>query len=401
MDIYLYTAQEIFTQKKVKGEMVGVDEESVYDHLVAQNLYPQSIKRKTFFNQEIHCLEPRVKLEDLTLFFKQYGAMVEAGISMIQSLEVCISQCQHKTLRRHLVQCCEKVKNGERLSQALREAAIIPELLICLMECGEETGNLVEVLKRGTIYLENQIKTRKKIKSALAYPMLILCLVSIVLGILMIQVVPSYMDLLQDTGANVPLPTQVVVVMSHWLSHYWRLLLGIVVTTLLIWKKIKKLTKIRIYIHKWGLIIPVVGNLIKKDLSTRFADTLSMLLAAGMPILPALEMTKKVMNHSVAEAEIEEAILGLQQGINLQDALSLSEIYPPILLSMIGIGQESGKLDEMLRKMAGYYRQELEENITWVTMFIEPIMMIVVGLLVGGVMAAVILPTFSAATAAI
>ena len=401
MDIYLYTAQEIFTQKKIKGEMVGESKEKIYNQLVEKNLYPYTIQKKTILNRSIHLFKTPIKMEEICFFCRQFAAMLQAGIGMMEALEICIKQSQHKAFRQHLQHIQEKVGGGKTLSQALEEEKIFPEILVRLVGCGEQSGNLDKVMKRALECLENQLKIRKKIKKALAYPMLVMGLVSIVLAILMIRVIPAYMHLLQDTGATIPLPTKIVMDVSNFLRIKWKLLLGSVTSGLLCWNTIKKKLPVRKKLHHLYLKLPIVEKIIRQNLTACFASTMSMLIQSGIPILSAMKMTKEVMNYQVAEVEIQEAIVCLQQGNSLVSALSGSKIYPPILLSMIGIGEESGKLDEMLEKMGEYFRQEVEGEMEWLTILIEPIMMIIVGIIVGGVMAAVILPTFAAVTATI
>ena len=401
MDIYLYTARDLLTQKKVKGEMKGESEEDIYDHLVDKNLYPQVIKKKTILNTEIRLLKSKIKLNDINFFCKQLATMVQAGVSVTEALKMCASQSSNKVLNSHIAKVYEKVKAGKALSQAVEEEIIFPPILVHLIACGERSGNLDEVMRQAVVYFENQLGIRKKVKKALTYPLIVLCLVAIVLVILMIKVVPTYMSLLDDTGAQIPLPTQIVVGISNFLIAKWQMLLIAIISSVIGVRYLKKISHIKKTIEEWYLRCPLLGKLIKQNLTATFATTMAMLIQSGIPVVQAMDITKKVMNHTKAEEEMEDAIMRLKQGETLVRALSQSEIFPLLLFNMISVGEASGSLGEVLMKMGVYFRGEVERIVDQLITLIEPAMMIIVALAVGGVMAAIILPTFSAATAAI
>lgn len=401
MDIYLYVARELPSQKKIKGEMKGEDEEDIYNHLVSRNLYPEKIIKKNFLNTDILLLDKKIKISDISFFCKQLETMLQAGISLSKALELCINQSSSKIFVKHLKQIYEKVNTGHSLSKAIEEERIFPLFLVHLIACGEQSGKLDQVMRQAVGYLENQMIVRKKIKKAATYPSMVLGLVGIVLGILMVKVVPSYMTLLNDTGAPIPLPTKIVIQLSDFLRVKWPLLIAVLLSGYIVLRQMLKIPCVNRQIAKWSLKCPLVGKLIKQNLTATFTMTLSMLLQSGISIIPALEITKKVMNHSIAEEELDEAIRQLKQGATLIDTLSCSQIFPELLLNMIHIGQESGELEEVLAKMGTYFRGEVESLVDQLILLIEPTMMIIVAIAVGGIMASIILPTFSAATSAI
>lgn len=400
MDIYLYTARDLFTQKKTKGEIAGENEEVVRQLLADKNLYPEKVKKKNILNSEITLFNPRVKLTDITFFCKQFAAMIQAGISVAKGLEICAKQTSNKTLRTHLEHIHEAINGGKTLSQAVEEEKIFPNLLVNLIVCGESSGNLDEVMKRAVAYFDNQLGIHKKIKKALAYPMLVMCLVVVVVIILMTKVIPAYMGLLKETGAEVPLPTQIVIAISNFFVTKWPVMLCLMIVLGLGMLNIKKIPRVRRLLDRLTLKIPLFGTLAKKSLSATFSSTMAMLVQSGIPILQALEMTKQVMDNAVAKEEMDEVMVGLRQGNNLSTALSTTIIYPAILLSMISIGEESGTLDEMLVKISAYFKEEVDGMVENLTMLIEPALIIVIAIVIGGIMAAIILPTFVAATAA-
>lgn len=400
MDTYLYVARDLLTQNKVKGEIEGENEEKVRKVLMDKNLYPQSIKRKNALNSDLSLFKQKIKLSDINFFCKQLAAMIQAGISIAKGIEICGQQCTNKTLKAHLENIHEAVSGGKTFSQAAEDEKIFPSILVSLIESGEASGNLDEVMRRSVEHFDNQLGIQKKIKKALTYPVVVLCMVVVVVIILMIKVVPAFLGLLRDTGAPIPLPTKIVIAISNFCVNYWQILLLIIVVITLAIMNMKKVDSIRRGLDRLSLRLPIFGELNKKSLSSTFSSTMSMLVESGIPMLQAMEITKRVMGNAVAEEEMNQAIEILKQGNSLLDAIRGSTIFPPILLSMVSIGEESGALDEMLVKISVYFKEEVDLAVDNMTTLIEPAMILIVGVIVGGIMAAIMLPTFSAATAA-
>lgn len=399
MEVYLYTAKDLLTQKRVKGEIETDNEEKVRKFLVDKNLYPMSIKRKNALNSDIALFSPRVTMKDINFFCKQFAAMIQAGISIAKGLEICAQQCANKTLKRHLENIHNSVSEGRTLSQAVKEEKIFPDILVSMIECGEASGNLDEVLNQTVQHFDNQLGIRKKVKKALTYPAIVMVVVVIVVVILMIKVVPNFLGLLEETGADIPVPTQIVMAVSDFFINHGVLLGGMVIGLILICLNMKKIPSIKRALDRTSLKLPIFGDLNKKSLSATFASTMSMLVESGIPMLQAMEITKNVMNNAVAEEEMSRAIDVLKQGNSLLEAIKGSEIYPPILHSMVGIGEESGALDEMLIKISHYFKEEVDITVDNLTMLIEPAMTIFIAVIIGGIMLAIMLPTFAAATA--
>lgn len=399
MQAYLYRARDLLTQKQVKGELQGENEEHIRKILAQKNLYPISIKEKNLLNRELNLFRSCIKLADINFFCKQFAAMIQAGISVAKSLEICISQMPNKALSRHLRHIYDGVREGKAFSKAIEEEKIFPELLVHLMDCGETSGNLAEMMKRSVSYFDTQLTLRKKVKKALAYPSLVMVIIIVVVALLMIQVVPNYISLLNDTGVEVPVPTQIVIAVSHFCVNQWGILLTLVASMSLGILNMKKLSCIKRTIDYLSLKLPLIGKLNKKSLAATFSSTLSMLLESGLTMLQAMEMTKKVMGNAVAVEEMDEAIEKLKEGGSLLEAIGNSTIFPELLLSMVNVGEASGTLEEMLIKINEFYKEEVESAVDQLIVLIEPAMIIIVSIMIGGIMAAIMLPTFSAATA--
>ena len=400
MAIYLYRAIAIETQKKVRGEIEAEDEQSVRQWLIAKDLYPKEIQKKNLLNTEIHIKRSHVSLREISFLCRQLAALIQAGISISEALSICKIQAPNKLMKQHIKSVHDKVEAGKMFSEAIREEKIFPLLLVSLVACGERTGHLDEVLKRASEYFDHQIRTRSKVKKALTYPTFVMGLVIVVIAIMMIYVVPGYVSLLKETGGQLPLPTKVIIAMSEFMVDYYPMIflgcvsiLGLVIGLMRIegvkqkWESIK-------------LLLPIIGKLEKQRLVVQFSSTMFLLIHSEIDVLQALEMTIYVMNHSVATGEIQYAIERLRQGNRLGASLEKSRLFPAVLVSMISVGEESGALGELLEKSSCYFNEEMNHTIDTLVTLIEPIMIIMVALMIGGIMAAIVLPTFSAATAA-
>ena len=401
MALYLYKATAMETQKKIRGEVQAENELMVRQLLISRNLYPEVIQKKNLLNREIKLFESHIPLSEISFFCKQLQALIQAGISISKALALCSIQTSNKLMKQYVKRVYEEVDGGKMLSEAMREEKIFPILLVSLVACGERTGKLAEVLKRAGIYFDSQLKTRRQIKKALTYPLFVMGLVIVVLAIMMTKVVPVYVSLLEDTGGQMPLPTQIVIAINEFGVNYHLQLLLFLVALLILGIAANRVPFIKDQWEQIELKLPIIGKMVKQRMVVNFSSTMFLLIDSGINLLQALEMTVEVMNHSVAAREIEGAMESLSQGNRLGGALENSNLFPPILVSMISIGEESGALGELLEKSSVYFNDEMNSTIDTVMTLIEPVMIVIVALIIGGVMAAIVLPTFSAATAAI
>lgn len=402
MGTFVYKAKSSITGKKVKGEIQSESEMLVRELLLSKKLEPISISKKTALNADLEDLpffKPRIKLQDVSFFCKQFASMIQAGVSIGKGLNICAQQCDNRNLKQHLEHIHLQVSEGKTLSEAVKEEHVFPSLLESLIECGEASGNLDKVLKQSVDHFDNQLGVQKKIKKAMAYPMIVMVIVVLVVIILMIKVIPSFMELLTETNAEVPLATKIVMAVSDFMVAYWPIMLGIVVVLVIVGMNIKKIPQCKKWLDKMSLKLPIFGDLNKKSISATFASTMSMLVESGIPMLRAMEITRSVMDNALADEEMELAINALRQGQSLYDALNGSEIYPPIMFSMISIGEETGALDDMLGKISAYFKEEVDIAVDNMTLLIEPAMTIILAVIIGCIMMAVLMPTFSAAAA--
>ena len=402
METFLYKAKSSINGKKITGELQADSELAVREMLVKKKLEPISINKKGLFNadlSDIGIFKEKIKLTDINFFCKQFASMIQAGISIGKGLHICAQQCSNKTLRKHLEHIHAEVTEGKTLSEAVKEEKIFPDILVSMIECGEASGNLDKVLQQTVDHFDNQLGVAKKIKKALAYPTIVLVIIAVVVVILMIFVVPNFMGLLTETGAEVPLPTKMVMAVSDFCIAQWPIMLGVVVVLVGIILNINKIPPCKRALDRISLKLPIFGDLNKKSISAVFASTMSMLVESGIPMLQAIEITKKVIGNAVADEELDLVMASLKQGQSLYDSLSGSVIYPPIMYSMINIGEETGALDDMLIKISAFFKEEVDIAVDNMTLLIEPALTIFMAVIVGGIMLAVLLPTFAAANA--
>lgn len=400
MALYFYRARDLLTQKRVKGELVGENEGAIRHQLVSRNLYPERIMKKKNESTGFKLGLQRFSLKDLQFFCHQLSTMTLAGMQLNKALLVIIGQMNQKCIKQSIIRIYEEVNAGKMLSESMRIQKIFPKLLVNLVACGENTGHLGEVLHRAAQYYENKMKLRNQVTRALTYPLFVLGMIIIVMGVMMIKVVPAYMSLISETGGEVPLPTQIVINLSHFCTKYYGLILALSGGLIYCIVHLKRYSILRRNVQKVELSIPILNTMIKLSLASYFTSTMALLIQSGIKVIEALELTKDVLDHTVITREIDEIIDDLRQGKRLGKSLQKSRIFPDIMISMISVGEESGNLGEMLEKSGEYFKEEASHKINILLTLIEPIMIVLVALIVGVIMAAMILPTFSAASAA-
>lgn len=402
MDTYLYKAKDILNNKIVKGEMETESEALVKKFLSDKYLYPLSIRKKSALNTDlgdIALFKKPIKMIDINFFCKQFAAMVQAGISIARSLEICAQQSAHKTLKKHLFNLHEEVNKGKTLSEAAEEEKIFPDLLVSMMACGEASGNLDVVLNQVVTHFDTQLGTMRKLKKALIYPTFVIIAVFALVFIMMIKVVPNFVLMFKDIGIELPLATRIVIAISDFfVAHAIMIVVGTVLLGILT-VNFKKIPGGKRIVDTISLKAPLFGKLNKKVLSALFAKTLAMLTTSGLPMLQAMEIIKKVLNNQIAQEELEKTIDLLKHGNTLSDALVGSCIYPPVMYSMVNIGEETGALDDMLSKIGDYLNDEVEAAIESLIVLIEPILTMFIAVVVLGMVLAIILPNFAAASA--
>lgn len=338
-------------------------------------------------------------LEEVTVLFRQFATLVDAGIPVAESLSALVEQAETPALETVLRQIREKVTSGTSLADALSEhPAYFNDLYVNMIRAGEASGNLDVTLARLASYTQRQYRLRGKVAAALAYPAIMAVVATGVIIFLLLVVIPKVEEMLIDIGKPLPLPTKIIVGVSGFVADFWWA--GLILAVLAgVGLRIATLTDNgRLVWDRTLLRLPILGDLFRKQAVSRFAVTFSTLLASGIPILQALSIVKRVVNNRVLEKTIEEVHVRVMSGADIATPIRNSGVFPPVVGYMMGIGQESGRLEEMLEKIADAYDDELEITTQKMTAVLEPIMILVLAVVVGFIVLSAILPIMEIAS---
>lgn len=344
---------------------------------------------------QLEIFQKKVKVNDIAIFCKQLHTMLNAGMPLLTALDVLSAQTENKRLSGTIKKMATQVQKGDVLSVSMKEhPKVFPSLLVNMIEAGELTGNLDNVLLKMSEHYTKENKINSKIKGAMMYPMILSILVVAVVIFMLTFVMPTFVEMFESNGAELPLPTRIVMGISDSLRTYWYLYLGVVLSIIFILNRVGKTEGGRRVIHKVQLKIPILKTSIAKIATSRFTRTMSTLLASGIPIIQALETSASVTGNQVVIDGIKTVSEDIKKGIVLSSLLKKVNVFPPMVISMVNIGEESGALEEMLDKTADYYDEEMDAAISKMIGFLEPIMIIVMALIVGFIVISMILPMF-------
>jgi type IV pilus assembly protein PilC len=354
-------------------------------------------------NREIKLgFEKRVKLRELAVFSRQFATMVNAGLTLLRALAILAEQVENPKLARAVKQIKTDVENGSSLSNAMaRHPRIFPPLMISMVRAGESGGFLDATLIEVANNLESEVKLRAKVKSAMTYPTMVLAMALISVTAMLIFIVPTFSKMFKNFSSDpahpvpLPLPTQVMVTMSHIMVNYGFFIVIAAVAGIIVYQRNKHLPKVRHFMDPLKFRVPVLGLLFRKVAIARFARNLSTLLVSGVPILQALDIVGETSGSTV----IEDAVLEVKESVRrcelLTKPLMNGDVFPPMVVQMMSVGESTGSLDRMLAKIAEFYDQEVEATTEQLTSLIEPLMIAVLGVIVGGMVIALYLPMFS------
>jgi type IV pilus assembly protein PilC len=393
LNIYTWKAKDK-KGNKISGETSAPNMAYVRAQLLKKNIQHATIKKKPkpLFGSGLK----KVKPADVALFARQMSTMMQAGVPMTQALTIMINGTDHTGMKALVNSIRAKIESGYSFSQSLREhPKNFDDLFVNLIHAGEESGSLEIMLDRIATYKEKIESIKKKIKKALTYPIAVLITAFAVSAILLIFVVPTFKDLFDSFGADLPGFTQMVLDMSDFMKAYWwAVLLTVIVLVVSFVQAKRKSLKFREFMDKIMLKFPIIGKIFNKSCLARFARTLATTFTAGMPLIEAL----KAVSGATGNLTYEYATLNIRDsiasGISLQEAMTTTGKFPNMVVQMVGIGEESGNLDEMLSKVAEVYEEEVDLAVDSLSSLLEPLIMVVLGVLVGGLVVAMYLPIF-------
>lgn len=349
---------------------------------------------ETLFTKDIVIGNP-VKLRDMVIYLRQFATLLKAGISVVDATGILAKQTTSRYLSKALLDIDEELRSGNPLSSAAaKHKRIFTSMFINMVRAGEASGNLDETLDRLAIHYEKQHKTRQKIISALAYPAVVGIIAIIVVIFLLVAIVPTFVDMFEDFGAELPLITRLVLNSSEWMqSFWWVVILGMgIITGLFMFLKSRKETKY--YLDYLSLKIPIFGSMLQKAALARMTRTLSSLFSSSVPILQAISIVENVVENEVISRVLKQSRDSLEKGISLTEPMKNHWVFPPLIVQMIAIGEETGALDEMLGKVADFYEDDVEQTTDRLKSLIEPLMIVFLAGIVGTIVTSIMVPMF-------
>ncbi|MBF0506650.1 MAG: type II secretion system F family protein [Nitrospirae bacterium] len=378
------------------GETAAGSRDELVSTLRKQGITPTSILEKKAGLKLFAPRKKRVTDKDLVVFTRQFATMFNAGIPIVQGLDILSKQSENKSLGEIIVQIKSNVETGSNLADALKKHKnIFDDLYVNLVAAGEAGGVLDEVLMRLAGYIEKAMKLKKKVKGAMIYPMIVIAVAVLVIAIIMIFVIPVFAKVFGDMGATLPGPTRSVI----WLSNFFSGIGGVVIFAGVVSsafgiKRFRKTERGRMKTDQFLLNVPVIGNLIKKVAVARFSRTLGTLMNSGVPILDGLEICAKSSGNKVVEQIVMGVKTEVASGKTVAEPLSKSPVFPPMVCQMINVGESTGALDQMLVKIADFYDDEVDSAVANLTTLLEPMLMVFLGVTIGYIVIALYLPIF-------
>jgi type IV pilus assembly protein PilC len=376
--------------KPLRGEMRAVSETVATTNLRRQGIRVVKIKRQSFRGGR------SVNEKDITFFTRQLATMLKAGVPLLQSFDIIARGHNNARFSRLMLDLKNKVETGSSLSQAFREHPKHFDQLYCnLVQAGETAGMLDAILDRLATYKEKILAIKGKIKSALFYPIAVIVVAIVVTFVIMIFVIPAFKSVFSSFGANLPYLTQVVIDISDFVVAYWWAMLIIAVGAFVgIRLSIKRSESMRYLVHRLSLKIPIIGSILEKATIARWTRTLQTMFAAGVPLVESLDAVGGASGNMVYIAATKRIQTDVSTGTSLTNAMAAVNLFPPMVLQMTQIGEESGSLDNMLGKIADFYEREVDDAVTALSSLLEPIIIVFLGVVVGGLVVAMYLPIF-------
>lgn len=384
----------------LKGEVEAPNLEAVFAVLRDRRIrpIPKRIREKgKGLEKEITIpgLGERVRPRDVSLFTRQFATMIDAGLPIVQCLDILCEQSESKLLRNTVRTIKQDVEGGSTLADALKKhPKVFDDLYVNMVQAGEAGGVLNTILNRVAQFIEKAAKLKKKVKGAMIYPCTIIAVAVIVVAILLIFVIPVFAELYGSMGKALPAPTQITINISNWFVAYYYYLFGALVGVVVAIRLYYHSDQGRMNIDRLLLRLPIVGDLLRKVAVARFSQNMAILLSSGVPILDGLAITAKTAGNKVVEKAVMDSRVSISQGKTVAEPLRESKIFPPMVCQMVAVGENTGGLDGMLRKVAELYEEEVDDAVANLTALMEPMIMVILGVVLGGLVISMYLPIF-------
>ena len=338
----------------------------------------------------------RVPPKTLAIFTRQFSVMIDAGLPLVQCLEILANQQEHKNFQKILLQVRQDVEAGSTLADAMRRhPKAFNNLYVNMIAAGEAGGILDTILQRLSVYIEKAVKLASQVKAALIYPVAVIVIACIVVAVILLKVIPTFAALFTSLGAELPFPTRVVIAASNFLARYFIFFVIGIVAAIFAFRRYYATYRGRRVVDGLVLKIPVLGQIMRKISVARFCRTLATLTSSGVPILEALDITARTSGNAIIEDAIQDVRKSVEGGKTIVEPLRDSGVFPNMVVQMIGVGEQTGALDQMLNKIGDFYEDEVDAAVAGLVKLLEPVMIFILGTIIGGIVIAMYLPMFT------
>lgn len=401
MPTFKYTAKDT-SGKTVSETMEASDRKVVVKYLREKNCVIVNIEEKEAAKIRlplpfIH--RKKVKVDDLVIFARQLATMVDAGISLMGAFDILGEQVENPHFKKVLLKVRDDIQTGSSLSESMnREPKVFSLFFINMVRAGESSGALDEILDRVATYFEKTAGLMRRIKAALVYPAIVSIMAVVITALLLLKVVPVFEEIFAGFGAQLPLPTQILINVSNTLRAFFFLFVGLFILACFLLVMFIRTDKGRVAFDRFMLRLPVFGKLVRKVAVSKFTRTLSTLTKSGVSILTALDIVSKTAGNKVVENAVNEVKKGIKEGEKIAEPLSHHKVFPPIVVRMIAVGEETGALEKMLSKIADFYDEQVDAAVTGLTSMIEPLIIAFLGIVIGGIVICMFMPIFQIST---
>jgi type IV pilus assembly protein PilC len=393
MASFVYLARETATNREIRSSVEAATEQAAIAALLNRNMLVLSIQEKV--GKQGHTSGGRVALADQVIFTRQLATMIDAGLAIVQSLQGLAEQTTNKVMRDVIKDVCVRVESGDSFSEALQKhPKVFSRLYVCMVAAGERGGLLAEILARLATYLENSARLRKKVKSAIMYPTVVTIVAIVITIFLLVKVVPVFGQVFSSFNATLPAPTLFLIKLSDFVKHYLLLIIVLAGGGAYGWFYFIKTPAGRQFWDSRRIKIPIFGAIAHKICLARFSRTLASLIRSGVPILEVLQIVSQTVGNVVMEKAIKTAALDIERGEGISTALGRHPVFPTMIIRMVTAGEQTGKIDNMLERIADFLDEEIETTLSGLTSLIEPILIVFLGVVVGGMVICMFLPIF-------
>ena len=390
MAVFSYSAK-MQDGRTINGSIEAPTQEAVLQTLHHQGLVVMTVKLK----KTAWAIGARVKVEDLAIFARQMATLVDAGIPIVGGLEAVAEQLENPALRRVVTNVYEGVEGGMSLTAAIaKQSAVFSPLFVSMVKAGEASGHLAEILERLATYLEKSAALQHKVKSACIYPAIVITMALLITTMLILKVIPIFKDMFSTLGAELPLPTRILIAVSDYAQILFLPAVGFGILGIFLFRRLLKTPQGRLWFDRLMLKLMIVGPIIRKVAIAKFSRTFSTLVKSGVQILAALEIVAETAGNRVVAEAVLKVRASIREGENIAGPLALSGVFPPMVVRMIAVGEQTGRLDDMLTKIAEFYEEQVDTAISGLTSAIEPLIIAVLGVVVGGIVISIFMPIF-------